>query len=125
MKELAARVRAVLRRSERAAQDMEEEVLTGGGLTVDIARHTVTKSGEPRELTAKEFDLLVMLMKHRGRVMTRDALLDKVWGVEYYGDTRTVDVHVRYLRQKIEEDPESPRLVQTVRGVGYKFTEQE
>ena len=81
--------------------------------------------GEPRELTAKEFDLLVMLMKHRGRVMTRDALLDKVWGVEYYGDTRTVDVHVRYLRQKIEEDPESPRLVQTVRGVGYKFTEQE
>ena len=66
-----------------------------------------------------------MLMKHRGRVMTRDALLDKVWGVEYYGDTRTVDVHVRYLRQKIEEDPESPRLVQTVRGVGYKFTEQE
>ncbi len=85
----------------------------------------MTKSGEPRELTAKEFDLLVMLMKHRGRVMTRDALLDKVWGVEYYGDTRTVDVHVRYLRQKIEEDPESPRLVQTVRGVGYKFTEQE
>ena len=125
MKELAARVRAVLRRSERAAQDVEEEVLTGGGLTVDIARHTVTKNGELRELTAKEFDLLVMLMKHRGRVMTRDALLDKVWGVEYYGDTRTVDVHVRYLRQKIEEDPESPRLVQTVRGVGYKFTEQE
>ena len=85
----------------------------------------MTKNGELRELTAKEFDLLVMLMKHRGRVMTRDALLDKVWGVEYYGDTRTVDVHVRYLRQKIEEDPESPRLVQTVRGVGYKFTEQE
>ncbi len=125
VKELTARVRAVLRRSERGAQGLEAEVLKGGDLSVDIARHTVSKNGELRELTAKEFDLLVMLMKHRGRVMTRDALLDKVWGVEYYGDTRTVDVHVRYLRQKIEEDPEAPCLVQTVRGVGYKFTEQE
>ena len=75
----------------------------------------------PIELTAKEFDLLVMLMKNKGRVLTRNTLLDKVWGMEYFGDTRTVDVHVRYLRQKIEDNPESPALVQTVRGVGYKF----
>lgn len=125
VKELCARVRAVLRRASRSAEDMAEQVLTGGGLKVDIARHTVTKNEEPRELTAKEFDLLVMLMRHRGKVLTRDALLDKVWGVEYYGDTRTVDVHVRYLRQKIEDDSESPHLVQTVRGVGYKFTEED
>lgn len=77
------------------------------------------------ELTAKEFDLLVMLMRNRGKVLTRDTLLDKVWGVEYFGDTRTVDVHVRYLRQKIEQDPDSPKMIQTVRGVGYKFSEEE
>jgi two-component system alkaline phosphatase synthesis response regulator PhoP len=75
------------------------------------------------ELTAKEFDLLVMLMRHKGKVLTRDMLLDRVWGVEYFGDTRTVDVHVRYLRQKIETDPDNPILIRTVRGVGYKFSE--
>ena len=74
-------------------------------------------------MTAKEFDLLAMLMKNRGKVLTRDNLLDKVWGVEYFGDTRTVDVHVRYLRQKVENDPDKPVLIQTVRGVGYKFAD--
>ena len=83
----------------------------------------VTKNDTKIELTAKEFDLLVMLMKNRGKVLTRDSLLDKVWGVEYFGDTRTVDVHVRYLRQKVEDDPDHPALIQTVRGVGYRFTE--
>ena len=81
------------------------------------------KNGENVELTAKEFDLLAMLMKNRGKVLTRDNLLDKVWGVEYFGDTRTVDVHVRYLRQKVENDPDKPVLIQTVRGVGYKFAD--
>ena len=90
---------------------------------MDIARHTVTKNGTKIELTAKEFDLLAMLMKNRGKVLTRDSLLDKVWGVEYFGDTRTVDVHVRYLRQKVEDDPDHPVLIQTVRGVGYRFSE--
>lgn len=125
VKELCARVRAVLRRTGRSSADEEaEQRLDSGALSVDIARHTVTKRGERRELTAKEFDLLVMLMKNREKVLTRDTLLDKVWGVEYYGDTRTVDVHIRYLRQKIEDDPETPRLIQTVRGVGYKFTDE-
>ena len=92
-----------------------------GGLSVDISRHTVKKNGTVIELTAKEFDLLCILMQNTGKVLTREILLDKVWGVEYFGDTRTVDVHMRYLRQKIEENPDSPQYLITVRGVGYKF----
>ncbi len=123
MKELCARVRAVMRRTElqAAPPPPQEEIIEAGGIMVDIDSHLITKNGTPIELTAKEFDLLVMLMKNKGRVLTRNTLLDKVWGMEYFGDTRTVDVHVRYLRQKIEDNPESPALVQTVRGVGYKF----
>lgn len=121
IKELCARVRAVLRRTARSQEP--EQKLEAGALQVDIARHTVTKNGIKIELTAKEFDLLAMLMKNRGKVLTRDSLLDKVWGVEYFGDTRTVDVHVRYLRQKVEDDPDHPVLIQTVRGVGYRFSE--
>ena len=123
VKELCARVKAVLRRSGRR-EEPEGEVFRRGSLTVDVRRHQVIRDGRPIDLTAKEFDLLVMLMKNRGRVMTRDALLDKVWGVEYFGDTRTVDVHIRYLRQKIEEDPDAPVCIQTVRGVGYRFSEE-
>ncbi|MBW7571741.1 response regulator transcription factor [Caproiciproducens faecalis] len=123
IKELCARVRAVLRRTARQ-EDPAEQVLTSGDLTVDITRHSVTKGETLVELTVKEFDLLVMLMKNSGKVLTRDTLLDKVWGVEYYGDTRTVDVHVRYLRQKIENNPDDPVFIQTVRGVGYKFSGQ-
>jgi two-component system, OmpR family, alkaline phosphatase synthesis response regulator PhoP len=122
MKELCARVRAVLRRTARH-EEPTEKVISIGDVSVDIVRHTVKKAGISVELTAKEFDLLVMLMKNNGRVLTRNTLLDKVWGVEYYGDTRTVDVHVRYLRQKIEDNSEDPVYIQTVRGVGYKFTE--
>jgi two-component system, OmpR family, alkaline phosphatase synthesis response regulator PhoP len=122
MKELCARVRAVLRRTGRQ-EETAEKILSIGNLSVDIVRHTVRKSEDLVELTAKEFDLLVMLMKNRGKVLTRNTLLDKVWGVEYYGDTRTVDVHVRYLRQKIEDNADEPVYIQTVRGVGYKFTE--
>lgn len=122
VKELCARVRAVLRRTERSA--LEDKKVECGNITADVAGHTVLKNGEPLELTAKEFDLLVMLMKNSGRVMTRDALLDKVWGVEYFGDTRTVDVHIRYLRQKVEDDPDQPKYILTVRGVGYKFASE-
>lgn len=122
VKELCARVRAVLRRTERGGQ--EKKKIEFGNLSADVAGHTVLKNGKPLELTAKEFDLLVMLMKNSGRVMTRDALLDKVWGVEYFGDTRTVDVHIRYLRQKVEDDPDKPAYILTVRGVGYKFASE-
>ena len=121
VKEVCARVRAVLRRTEKQIPVQQEEKIKGGDITVDIVSHTVTKGEKTIELTAKEFDLLVMLMKNTGRVLTRDTLLDRVWGVEYFGDTRTVDVHVRYLRQKIEDNPDTPQLLQTVRGVGYKF----
>lgn len=121
IKELCARVKAVLRRSER--RGTPDEALRHGSLSVDVTRHVVTKDDADVELTAKEFYLLVMLMRNKGRVLTRDTLLDRVWGVEYFGDTRTVDVHVRYLRQKIESDPDNPVLIQTVRGVGYKFSE--
>lgn len=122
IKELCARVRAVLRRTSRQEKTVDG-ILVSSDLRVDIIRHTVTKAGQLMELTAKEFDLLVMLMKNSGKVLTRDILLDKVWSVEYYGDTRTVDVHVRYLRQKIEDNPDEPVFIQTVRGVGYKFIE--
>lgn len=122
IKELCARVRAVLRRTGRQ-ENSADCILASNDLSVDITRHTVTKAGRQLELTAKEFDLLVMLMKNSGKVLTRDILLDKVWSVEYYGDTRTVDVHVRYLRQKIEDNPDEPVFIQTVRGVGYKFIE--
>lgn len=124
VKELCARVKAVLRRSQRQEAE-EEKIFSSGNLVADISRHVVKKDGIPVELTAKEFDLLVMLMKNRGKVLTRDTLLDKVWGVEYYGDTRTVDVHVRYLRQKVENNPENPVYIQTVRGVGYRFAEEK
>lgn len=124
VKELCARVRAVLRRKEYLTPS-SEEVLHCGGLKVDIARRKVTKNGQAVDLTMKEFDLLVILMRNSGRVLTRDTLLDRVWGVEYYGDTRTVDVHVRYLRQKIEDEPDHPKYIITLRGVGYRFAGEE
>ncbi|HCC01689.1 MAG TPA: DNA-binding response regulator [Ruminococcaceae bacterium] len=124
VKELCARVRAVLRRAAQQEQPAER-IFSADGLQVDIARHTVRKNGKLVGLTAKEFDLLCMLMRHQGKVLTRDTLLNKVWGTEYFGDTRTVDVHVRYLRQKIEDDPNKPERILTVRGVGYKFCAQE
>ena len=124
VKELCARVRAVIRRGEYLSPQ-NDIVLTCKGLVVDVSRRRVSKNGNPIELTMKEFDLLAILMKNSGRVLTRDALLDKVWGVEYYGDARTVDVHIRYLRQKIEDEPEHPKYIVTLRGVGYRFASEE
>lgn len=120
VKELAARVRAVIRRQEYL-QTPAEELLTAGPLTMDISSRRVTKNGGIIELTQREFDLLYTLMKAPGRVFTREMLLDTVWKTDFFGDTRTVDVHIRYLRQKIEDVPDSPRIIQTVRGVGYRF----
>lgn len=120
VKELAARVRAVIRRQEYLSAP-REDVLSIGGLRVDYSRRSVVRDGEPVELTQREFDLLYTLMKSPGRVFTREMLLNTVWKTDFYGDTRTVDVHIRYLRQKLEEEPDSPRLILTVRGVGYRF----
>ena len=120
VRELAARVRAQLRRKSLSEQ-VENEVLAAGPISLDAVRRKVTKRGETIELTQREFDLLHMLLEHRGQVFTRDALLDRVWKMNYYGDTRTVDVHVRYLRLKLEDEPNQPRFILTVRGVGYCF----
>jgi two-component system OmpR family response regulator len=126
MRELLARVRAMLRRVEmmqRRAASTEEALspISVGELNIDVARHQVTFSGTTISLSPKEFDLLAFLAKNRGQVFSRDVLLDKVWGYDYVGDTRTVDVHIRWLRQKIEVDPSNPKYLLTVRGVGYKF----
>ena len=123
MRELLARVRAMLRRADmsRAKPDDEHESLQVGDLMIDIRRHQVLYQGSPLTLTAKEYDLLAFLGRNKGFVFSREQLLDKVWGYDYAGDTRTVDVHVRWLRQKIEADPARPRNLITVRGAGYKL----
>ncbi len=119
-RELAARVRTVLRRSTPAAPDGER--LGFDGLAIEAATREVTKDGRSLQLTAKEFDLLWFLASHPRRVFSRDQLMDRVWGYEAALDTGTVTVHVRRLREKIEEDPSEPRFLQTVWGVGYRFT---
>ncbi|MFP3897923.1 MAG: response regulator [Dehalococcoidia bacterium] len=123
MRELLARVRAMLRRADmsRLKPDDERESLQVGDLMIDIGRHQVLYQGSPLPLTAKEYDLLAFLGRNKGFVFSREQLLDKVWGYDYAGDTRTVDVHVRWLRQKIEADPAHPRNLITVRGAGYKL----
>jgi DNA-binding response OmpR family regulator len=134
-RELLARVRALLRRSEYphpgedrlGAQEAAEAVrpasrdLVAGPLRIDLAGRRVNCRGQDLELQPKQFDLLAYLVRNRGTVLTRDQLLHNVWGYDYAGDTRTVDVHVRWLREKLEEDPANPKLIQTVRGVGYVF----
>jgi DNA-binding response OmpR family regulator len=124
MRELLARVRAMLRRSrmqQTPAQPDAELPVRSGDLEADSLQRKMTLRDEVLQLKPKEFDLLVYLMQHRGRVLTRDQLLEKVWGYTFGGDTRTVDVHIRWLREKIEQDPGNPRRLETVRGVGYRF----
>lgn len=118
VRELIARVKAILRRT---TVKYEESNYKFGDITIDFQKHEVKREGEKIELTLKEFELLEILIKNKGRVMTRDFLLDKIWGYEYVGETRTVDVHVRHLRQKIEKDDKNPLYIQTIRGIGYKF----
>lgn len=124
VKELCARVRAVLRRKEYLLPT-SGEIIECGNLTADIASRKITVNGVEIDLAMKEFDLLIVLMQNQGRVMTRDTLLDRVWGVEYYGDARTVDVHIRYLRQKLESADSETKYIKTMRGVGYKFASKE
>ncbi len=125
LKELCARVKAVIRRKEYSNVTTSDEIISCGDISVNLARRTVTKSGKLVDLTMKEFDLLTTLMLSKGRVLTRGQLMEKVWDVEYCGDARTVDVHIRYLRQKVEDEPDNPKYIRTVRGVGYRFASED
>lgn len=119
-RELVARIRAVLRR-QGEPEELISATVQAGPVRMDIERHVVSVNGEPVSLPLKEFELLEMLLRNSGRVMTRGQLIDRVWGSDYVGDTKTLDVHVKRLRGKIEEDPSSPVQLLTVRGLGYKF----
>lgn len=119
-RELVARVKAILRRSQRGGGE-GEGIAAHHGLVVDEERREVTLDGRPLELTFTEFELLATLAKNPGRAFSRDELLSRIWGEDFYGDARTVDVHIRHLREKLEEDPAAPRFIETVRGVGYRF----
>ena len=118
VRELVARAKAILRRTSFKQEDNSFKF---GDINIDYQKHEVYKGKEKIELTLKEFELLEILIKNKGKVMTRDFLLDKIWGYEYVGETRTVDVHVRHLRQKIEDNDKNPIYIQTIRGIGYKF----
>jgi two-component system, OmpR family, response regulator len=121
-RELMARVRALLRRSQMSVTPVGEiTVLTAGDIEVDTAHHRALLAGRVLELTAKEFDLLAFFTRNKGLVFSREQLLEKVWGYDFAGETRTVDVHIRWLRQKIESDAGNPRYLITIRGVGYKL----
>ena len=119
-RELVARIRAVLRRGTEA-EPTAEGALVAGPVRLDVDRHVVAVAGEPVSLPLKEFDLLEYLLRNAGRVLTRGQLIDRVWGSDYVGDTKTLDVHVKRLRAKLEPDPANPRHLLTVRGLGYKF----
>jgi len=122
VREVLARVKAILRRTN--LQPIQKSY-TFGNLTIDFEKHLVYKNDEKIELTLKEFELVEILIKNKGRVMTRDLLLDKIWGYEFVGETRTVDVHIRHLRQKIEDDDKNPKFIETIRGIGYRFKNEE
>jgi two-component system response regulator RegX3 len=119
-RELLARIRAVLRRRAEP-EEPSSTALEAGPVRMDVDRHRVTVSGEQVQLPLKEFELLEILLRNAGRVLTRQQLIDRVWGADYVGDTKTLDVHVKRLRAKVEPQPKSPRYLMTVRGLGYKF----
>ena len=119
-RELVARIRAVLRRRGEP-EEMLPSILEAGPVRIDVDRHVVAVRGETVAMPLKEFDLLELLVRNAGRVLTRGQIIDRVWGSDYVGDTKTLDVHVKRLRAKIEEDPHHPALILTVRGLGYKY----
>ncbi|MCC4250397.1 MULTISPECIES: response regulator transcription factor [Microbacterium] len=120
-RELLARMRAVLRRRSPEESDIDERILTGGRVTLDIDRHTVSVDGGEINMPLKEFELLEVLMRNAGRVLTRGQLIDRVWGTDYFGDTKTLDVHIKRIRSRIEQSPSEPSMLVTVRGLGYRF----
>lgn len=120
IKELLARISSVLRRYNMNSP-REEDVLAVKDIKLDLIKHEVTKNGEKLDLTLKEFDLLKILLQNKGKVLSRNFLLDKIWGYEFYGETRTVDVHIRYLRKKIESPDSNEKYIETIRGIGYKI----
>ena len=120
-RELLARIKAVLRRGALPDGANTRMVIEAGPVRLDTERHTVTVNGSPVALPLKEFELLEFLMENTNRVLTRGQIIDRVWGSNYYGDTKTLDVHVKRIRSKIEPDPATPRFIVTVRGLGYKF----
>ena len=119
--ELVARIKAVLRRQSSESKPNDLGVISAGPVNIDIDRHLVTINGSTIALPLKEFELLEFLVRNSGRVLTRTQLIDRVWGSDYFGDTKTLDVHVKRLRAKIEADPANPVYIQTIRGLGYKF----
>ena len=122
-RELVARIKAVLRRGTPDSADMNSDssIQVSGRIRMDVDRHQVSVNEILINLPLKEFELLEFLMRNEGRVLTRGQLIDRVWGGDYYGDTKTLDVHIKRLRSKIEEDPANPTLIHTIRGLGYKF----
>jgi two-component system response regulator RegX3 len=120
-RELVARIRAVLRRRTPEVGGPARSTLSGGPVRMDVDRHVVTVRGEAVQLPLKEFELLELLLRNAGRVLTRGQLIDRIWGTDYVGDTKTLDVHVKRLRAKVEPAPSAPRHIVTVRGLGYKF----
>lgn len=120
-RELIARIRAVLRRGELGDPTVVEGVLSAGPIRLDSDRHVISVNGDQVALPLKEFELLEFLMRNSGRVLTRMQLIDRVWGSDYVGDTKTLDVHIKRLRAKVEKDPANPEIIQTVRGMGYKL----
>lgn len=122
VRELVARVKAVLRRIN---MKYEDNVLRFESIEINFDKHEVIKNDKKVDLTLKEFELLEILCKNKGRVLTREFLLDKIWGYEFVGETRTVDVHIRHLRKKIENDDKNPKFIQTIRGIGYRFNSGE
>lgn len=123
MRELGARIRAVLRRGRGDGDPGRSDVPDIGGVRVDTERHEVSVRGRLVEIPPKEFALLELLVRNAGRVLTRDVLIDRIWGADYVGDTKTLDVHIKRLRSRIEARPHEPELIRTVRGVGYKFAD--
>lgn len=119
-RELVARIRAVLRRQGNS-EEVSENILAAGGVSMDVERHLVSVRGNNVSLPLKEFELLEMLLRNAGRVLTRGQLIDRIWGSNYVGDTKTLDVHIKRIRAKIEEDPAEPTIITTVRGLGYKY----
>ncbi len=124
IREFIARVKVVFRRQIDSSED-KSEIIKVGKISIDFSRHEVYKDKKIIEMTFKEFELLKLLIMNKGKVLPRDMLLEKIWGFDYNGESRTVDVHIRYLRQKLEDDDNNPVYIETVRGIGYRFSDKE